>query len=403
MSDAPRFDPFTPEAIEDPYRHYAVLRAADPIHRSEKLRAWVLFRHADVGTFFRDDARFSADRAKAGRGTHVPPPAGGPRVRTVATDPPEVLAVRAILMASLGPRVRAFEPRLGAMVTALLERLAMATGAVVERTRPEDVRDFVRDFAYPLPIRVIAELLGVPDRDHERFQAWSHAVARGMDRFFSSDDVAAGLRQIDAYVRRLVDAARATEGDDLVQALLLATHGEDRLSDDEVVALCTALVFGGHETTVNLFANGLLALLRHPDEAAALRAGDVSAETAIEELLRFDAPAQLISRTVLVDFDWDGRTLRRGDTVLGCIGAANRDPAVFARPDSLMLGRDPNAHLAFGLGTHFCPGAQLSRLEGRVAFPALLRRFPRLRLAAAPVRRRTAVLRGLEHLPVRLA
>jgi cytochrome P450 len=397
-----RFDPFTPEAIEDPYPHYAALRAADPIHWSEKLRAWVLFRHADVSAFFRDDERLSADRAAGRDGARARPPHDRPRVRTVAIDPPEVLAVRAILMASLGPRVRTLEPRLDAMVATLLGGLAAATRAVVARTDPEAVRDFVRDFAYPLPIRVIAELLGVPDRDHDRFQTWSHAVARGMDRFFSSDDVAEGLRHIDVYVRRLVETARTAPGDDLVHGLLDTTHGGDRLTVDEVVALCTALVFGGHETTVNLFANGLLALLAHPVEAEALRSGAASIDTGVEELLRFDAPAQLISRTARRDFDWDGRTIRRGDVVLGCIGAANRDPAVFDAPDALVVRRDPNPHLAFGLGTHFCPGAQVSRLEGRVALPALLERFPRLRLAGSPTRRRTAVLRGLEHLPVRL-
>lgn len=398
-----RFDPFTPAALDDPYPQYAALREADPVHWSEKLRAWVLFRHPDVETFFRDDDRLSADRSAARRGDRPVRPADAPRIRTVAIDPPDVLAVRAILTTALGPRVRAMASRLDAMVSGLLGRFDAATRAAVVATRPDDVRDFVEDVAYPLPIRVIAELLGVPDRDHAAFQSWSHDVARGMDRFFSSDAVAEGLRHIDAYVRRLVAAARASHGDDLVYALLGATHGEDRLTDDEVVALCTALVFAGHETTVNLLANGLLALLRHPDEAAALREGEAAPETAVEELLRFDSPAQLISRTARVDFDWDGRTIRAGATVLGCIGAANRDPAVFAAPDVLDLRRDPNPHLAFGLGTHFCPGAQLSRLEGRAALPALLARFPRLRPAGPPVRRPTAVLRGLSRLPIRLA
>jgi len=227
-------------------------------------------------------------------------------------------------------------------------------------------------------------------------------VARGMDRFFSSEEVTNGLRGIDGYVRGLVEAARTTQGDDLVHALLGAAYHGDRLSDDEIVALCTALVFGGHETTVNLFANGLLALLRDPEQTGTFREGRVSADAAVDELLRFDAPAQLISRTAVVDFEWDGRGIRRGDTILGCIGAANRDPDVFDAPDDLRLARDPNPHLSFGLGTHFCPGAQLSRLEARVALPALLARFPDIRLAGEPVRRPTAVLRGLERLPIRV-
>jgi cytochrome P450 len=213
----------------------------------------------------------------------------------------------------------------------------------------------------------------------------------------------AGLQELGAWFLQLVQARRDTPGDDLVRRLLGAEYHGDRLSELEVVAMCTALVFGGHETTGNLLGNGLLALLGHPDELARLRAEPAGIDAAIEELLRWDSPAQLISRTARVDFTWRGAAIRAGDAVLGCLGAANRDPAVFADPDRLDLGRAPNPHLAFGLGTHFCPGAQLSRLEARVAIPALLRRFPHLRLAAAPpVRRPTAVLRGLETLPVRL-
>jgi hypothetical protein len=197
---------------------------------------------------------------------------------------------------------------------------------------------------------------------------------------------------------------RGTTGDDLVRRLLAAEHHGDRLNDLEVVALCTALVFGGHETTVNLIGNGVLALLRHPEELERLRADPSLVETTLEELLRFDSPAQLISRTAKTDFTWRDKAIHAGDAVVASIGAANRDPAAFCAPDRLDVGRAPNPHLAFGLGTHVCPGAALSRLEARVAIPALLRRFPRLRLGdAPPVRRPTAVLRGLERLPVRLA
>jgi cytochrome P450 len=167
--------------------------------------------------------------------------------------------------------------------------------------------------------------------------------------------------------------------------------------------MCTALVFGGHETTVNLVGNGMLALLRRRDELERLRADPSLASTAVEELLRWDSPAQLISRTAAVDFELRGKPIRAGDSVLASIGAANRDPAVFEDPDRLDLARSPNPHLAFGLGTHACPGAQLSRIEARAAIPALLRRFPAIRLGSAPpLRRRTAVLRGLEALPVRV-
>ena len=240
----------------------------------------------------------------------------------------------------------------------------------------------------------------MPAADRPRFQEASRVIARGTDRFYSGREASSGLAELGAYFLQLVGERRDTPGDDLVRRLLAAEHHGDRLSELEVVAMCTALVFGGHETTVNLLGNGMLALLSHPERLAALCDTPAAIEAAVEELLRFDSPAQLISRTAVADFTWRGAAIRAGDVVLACLGAANRDPAVFAAPDRLDLGRSPNPHLAFGLGAHFCPGAALSRLEARAAIPALLRRFPRLRLAGPPVRRPTAVLRGLEHLPV---
>jgi cytochrome P450 len=223
-----------------------------------------------------------------------------------------------------------------------------------------------------------------------------------MDRFYASDDVSSGLRELGTYFLELVGERTDTAGDDLVRRLLRAEHGGDRLAPLEVVAMSAALVFGGHETTVNLIANGVLALLRHPAELERLRAEPALAVPAVEELVRWDTPPQFVSRIVAEACELRGRRLRPGDAVLLGIGPANRDPAAFVEPDRLDVGRTPNVHLGFGLGTHFCPGAQLSRMEARTAIPALLARFPRLALAGDPVRRRTFILRGLERLPVRL-
>jgi cytochrome P450 len=223
-----------------------------------------------------------------------------------------------------------------------------------------------------------------------------------MDRFYGRDDAASGLRELGAYFLELVTARADTPGDDLVRRLLRAEHDGDRLASLEAVAMCTALVFNGHETTVNLIANGVLALLRHPAELARLRAAPAPAASAVEELVRYDSPPQFVSCVVAAPCVLRDRPLCPGESVLLGIGPANRDPAAFAEPDRLDLGRTPNVHLGFGLGTHFCPGAQLSRLEARAAIPALLARFPRLELAGAPVWRRTFILRGLERLPVSL-
>jgi cytochrome P450 len=262
--------------------------------------------------------------------------------------------------------------------------------------------DLVADFAYALPIRVIAELLDVPEAQRPRFQALSRTIAGGMDRFYGSGDVTSGLRELGTYFLELVTERTDSAGDDLVRRLLRAEHGGDRLAPLEVVAMSAALVFGGHETTVNLIGNGVLALLRHPAELERLRAEPALAVPAVEELVRYDTPPQFVSRVVAEACELRGSRLRPGDAVLLGIGPANRDPAAFAEPDRLDVARTPNVHLGFGLGTHFCPGAQLSRMEARTAIPALLARFPRLALAGDPVRRRTFILRGLERLPVRL-
>jgi cytochrome P450 len=224
-----------------------------------------------------------------------------------------------------------------------------------------------------------------------------------MDRFYSGDGVSRGLAEMHSYFAEMVAKRKGQRGDDLIHRLLDAANSRgDSFSEIEVIAMCSTLVFAGHETTVNLIGNGMLALFRSRDELERLRAEPALAEKAVEELLRFDSPAQMISRTSVADFDLRGRSIREGDSVLAAVGSANRDPEAFANPDRLDLARHPNDHLAFGLGIHFCPGAILSRIEARAAIPALLARFARIRQGLTPHRwRGTAVLRGLECLPVR--
>lgn len=391
-------DPAAPEFLADPYPVYARLREEDPVHWSPSLRAWILTRHADVSAALRDPDRLSADPRTARR--YRAPAGGGAEawssLRTVVSDPPAHGVVRALLGDALHPLVR----EAGRLVETVVERLL---DALARRAGAGDV-DLVESWAHPLPIDVIARLLDVPADEAERFRDLSRAVARGMDHFHSDGEASAALAGMGAWFAGLLESRRTGDADDLVRRLLRASRGGDRLDDLEVVAMCTALVFGGHETTVNLLAGGTLALLRDPDAIDRLRREDALVETAVEELLRFDSPPQVVARTARVEIPIHGRTIAPGDTLLLGIGAANRDPTVFADPDRLDLARSPNPHLAFGPGTHHCPGAQLSRMEARIAFPALFRRFPRLRPGAEPpIRRPTFVLRGLERLPVRLA
>jgi cytochrome P450 len=306
---------------------------------------------------------------------------------------------------------KAFTPRMIARLAPRIERLVddLLDGALAAERAPagRDGVDLIEALAYPLPVTIISELLGVPATDHERFQAWSHALARGLDPdFLLPADVRARQRTARAefadYFRDLAAWRRDHPAEDLLSALVAVEEGGDGLTEQELIVTCTLLLVAGHETTVNLIGNGTLALLRNPDALARFRADPAIAPNAVEELLRYDSPVQLTVRLALADAEVGDQPISRGEVVLALIGAANRDPAAHPDPDRLDLAREPSRHLAFGQGIHFCLGAPLARLEGQLALRHLLARAPRLRLAAEPVWKENLVLRGLERLPVRL-
>ena len=355
------------------------------MHWSERHRSWFLLRYRDCETFCREPA-FSADRSRAAK-------AGGwqSQVRTIGSDPPVHTVVRAVASRGFTAReVEVLRPRVERMVDQLLDRIVGAGPTF----------DLITDFAYPLPITVIAELFGVPEADRPQFSAWSRRMAEGMDHFYSKDRGFSGA-DLAGYLTDLVDERRRRPREDDLISRMLEPDGDDALTFEEVVGLCTVLVFAGHETTTNLIGNGMLALLRDPEQLGVLRRADAGGvRTAVEELLRYDSPAQMISRAVADDIVLGDTKLSAGDSVVAVLGAANRDPEVFAEPDRLDLTRHPNPHLAFGQGIHFCLGAALSRREAVIALPALLERFPSLTLDGDPVWRPTAVLRGLESLPL---
>ncbi|HZN14266.1 MAG TPA: cytochrome P450 [Acidimicrobiales bacterium] len=375
------FDPGAPGFVEDPYPTYARMRTEAPVHWSERLGAWMVTRYEDVDHIFRDPT-FSSDRTRATKFK-----GGPPTMRSIQSDPPEYVEMRGAITATLTTSViEAIRPRVTQLVQELLDGLA-----------DRDEFDLIADFAYPLPITVIAELFGVPEGDREQFQEWSSGMARAMDRFYSQ--AGTGLRDMAVYCASLARARQETPGDDLISALLSI----EGLTFQEVVSLCSTLIFAGHETTTNLIGNGVLALLRSPDQLARMRAighDVVDVRIAIEEMLRFDSPAQMLSRVVATDVELGGEHLKAGDALLALIGAGNHDPSVFADAEDLDVDRHPNPHLGFGVGLHYCVGAALSRREAQVAIPALLERFPRMRLAGAPRWRDTIVLRGLESLPI---
>jgi cytochrome P450 len=310
------------------------------------------------------------------------------------SDPPDHTRLRALVQKAFTPRmIDQLRPRIITIVGELLERIAEREGQF----------DLIADLAYPLPVVVIAELLGVPPEDRSVFREWSSVLAASLDPLVSPELMARvypARQALHAYLRGIIAQRRREPRSDLISALVGVEERGDVLSEPELVVMCTLLLIAGHETTVNLIGNGMLALLRHPEQLERLRRSPELIGTAVEELLRFDSPVQLTGRRVTAPAEIGGRMIPAGDFVLPLLGAANHDPAVFADPAKLDIGRAPNPHVAFGRGIHFCLGAPLARVEGQLAIGALVRRFPKLTLAGEPARRNQITLRGLSSLPV---
>jgi cytochrome P450 len=312
-------------------------------------------------------------------------------------DPPDHTRLRALVSRAFTPRVvEAMRPHIQEIVDGLLDR--------VEDARTMDV---IEDLAYPLPVQVICEMLGVPTSDQEVFRQWSGHIARSLDAAVlpaDSDVITRGHEASDAlreYFRALIAVRRKHPQPDLLSALIAAEEQGDKLSEAELLSTCVLLLIAGHETTVNLIGNGLLALLQHPVELRKLADDPALIQTGVEELLRYDGPVQRTSRMTMADVEIAGKQIPKGRVVVAAIGAANRDPAYFSEPERLDVARKDNRHIAFGFGIHFCLGAPLARIEGQVAIGTLLRRMPTLKLVSdTPEWRESSVLRGLKTLPV---
>lgn len=381
------FDHQDPSFVADPYPVLHRLRAAAPVFWSERMGAWVVTRHADVRAAFRDP-RLSSDRIRPFHARLasplkelVLPLCENLALWAVFNDPPQHTRLRALMNKAFTTRaIEGLAPRIAGIVDELLDGIATRGRAF----------DFHRDFAYPLPATVIAAMLGVPRADVDKLKGWSDDLAQFVLTSRANPDkyrrAAAGMAEMTEYFTQFI-RRRAAEGggEDVTAALLAARDRDDRLSEAEIVATALLLLFAGHETTTQLLANGLLALLRHRGQFERLRAAgddDAAARNAVEEMLRFDGPSLTMVRVAAADFEWHGQRIGRGDRVFLFIAAANRDPAVFGDPDAFDIGRaNAGEHLTFGYGIHFCIGAPLARLEGRVAFPRLLHRFPSIALA----------------------
>ena len=386
-----------PDFLADPYPVYHRLRAEDPVHR-HPFGFYVLTRYDDVAAFLRD-ARFGKGGYQALIQSRFGAGPDGPRLALsmLFRDPPDHTRLRALVSKAFTPRVvETLRGHIQGIVDRLLERVADAPRMEV-----------IEDLAYPLPVTVISELLGVPVGDGDTVKGWSRDVARALDAIalpVGPDVIERGRRAMDemtGYFRDLIGERRRRPGADLLSGLVEAEEAGDRLTERELLATCVLLYVAGHETTVNLIGNGLLALLRHPEERRRLQDDPGLLSAAIEELLRYDGPVQRTGRMAACDTEIGGVPIPAGSLVLGLLGAANRDPSRFTEPDRLDLGRAEPRHLAFGSGIHYCLGAPLARLEGQVAIGTVLRRFPALALAVErPTWRPSSTLRGLEALPV---
>lgn len=396
------FNPLDPQYHSNPYPRYRRLRERDPVHRSRLADGWVLSRYEDVNAMLRD-SRFSADdRKSAGYNTmRSRALAAGAMTEEEAARSPSMLRVDPPDHTRLRSLVnRAFTPR---AVEALRPRVEEIVEQLLDAAEPAGRMDVIRDLAYPLPVIVIAEMLGIPPADRDRFKAWSEAVARSVD-LVGSPEVERrsreASRELWSYFQAIAAERRSQPREDLLSALLAAEQQGDKLSTDEVFATCELLLVAGNETTTNLIGNGLLALMQNPEQLTMLRQDPALIPNAVEELLRFDSPVQATSRIALEDIEFRGRHFRKGQQAILLLGAANRDPNQFSDPDALDVRRTEVRHMSFGHGMHFCLGSPLARLEAPIALAALLRRFPELRLDGTPEWAGGIVLRGLRAMPV---
>ncbi|MDT9682529.1 cytochrome P450 [Streptomyces sp. TRM76323] len=397
------FDPWSPGFVADPYPAYAALRAGGRAHWFAPTRQYLVPHHADVSALLRDRR---LGRTYLHRFTHeefgrTPPPAAHEPFTTLNghglldLEGPDHTRIRRLVAKAFTPRtVERLEPVVRRLAAELVDGLVADGGG-----------DLLTRVAEPLPVAVIAEVLGIPAADRPLLRPWSAAIC-GMFELNPDEETArravVASTEFSAYLRELIARRRKEPGDDLVSALIAAHDEGDRLTGQEMVSTCVLLLNAGHEATVNSTVNGWWTLFRHPERLAELRAGEVPLSTAVEELLRYDTPLQMFERWVLDDIEIGGVVVPRGSEVALLFGSANRDPARFDDPDRLDLARADNPHVSFGAGVHYCLGAPLARLELAASFGALLDRAPGLRPVEEPRWRPGYVIRGLEELLVTL-
>lgn len=397
--------PFAPHDlgfIADPYPAYAELRADAPVLHDEATDHWLVSRYEDVNALLRD-RRFGrtyhhlATHADMGRPEE--PEWHAPfwnliRAGILDMEPPDHTRVRRLV-------AKAFTPRYVEGLRPMVQRI---TDSLVDEVSGAGEFDMLPTIAEPLPVAVIAEMLGVPEQDRVHLRPWSADICKMYELnppLESQQDAVRASTEFSQYLRELSRERRKAPLDDLISALAQVVDEGDKLTEDELVGTCVLILNAGHEATVNSTLIGWWTLFRHPDRLKELRQDGTLLPTAVEELLRFDTPLQMFERWVLEPFELHGQEIPRGAELGLLFGSANRDPSVFERPDELDLAREPNPHLTFGNGIHFCLGAPLGRLELQTSFATVLERFPDLELVEEPRWKPGYIIRGLDGLRVR--
>ncbi|MFB8775483.1 cytochrome P450 [Streptomyces broussonetiae] len=395
------FDPWDPAFLADPYPAYAELRARGRVQYFEATDQWLVPRHADVSALLRERR---LGRTYQHRFTHedfgrtAPPPEQEPFHTLndhgmLDLEPPDHTRIRRLVSKAFTPRtVERLKPYVTQLAGELVERLVEAGGG-----------DLLADVAEPLPVAVIAEMLGIPEGERAPLRPWSADICGMYELNPSPETAARAVRasvEFTEYLRELIAARRREPGEDLISGLIAAHDEGDRLTEQEMISTAVLLLNAGHEATVNATVNGWYALFRNPEQLAALRADHSLVPGAVEELMRYDTPLQLFERWVLDEIEIDGTTIPRGAEIAMLFGSANRDPEVFEAPEVLDLGRKENPHISFSAGIHYCIGAPLARIELAASMTALLEKAPTLALAEEPERKPNFVIRGLEGLSV---
>lgn len=397
------YDLIAREVRANPHPVLARMRTEAPVYRVQHYEMgsypWLLTRYEDCVNLLKDE-RFTKDAIRR-PGTVFDPTdimhqaAMSINRHMLTVDPPDHTRLRGLVH-------KAFTPR---MIRELAGRIEQIASDLLDKVEGQGHMDMMRDFAVPLPVTVIAEMLGVPLSDQAKFREWTQVIVNDGLKSAASERVATATLEFIMYFHALFDERRNYLGDDLISGLLQVEEAGDKLDQQELISMVFLLLVAGHETTVNLIANGTLALLTHPDQLKKLRKNPALMDSAIEEMLRFEGPVGASSmRWALEDMELHGQVIPAGDMVMASLLAANRDPAEFENPDDFDITRQPNRHIAFGTGIHYCLGAPLARLEGVIAFRALLDRLPNLQLDVDPKEidwNETLLLHAMKSMPLR--